>query len=273
MSRWVDSHCHLELLADPEAALAAARARGVGTVLAVGSARAGWPRVLALERGHPPGAVVAALGLHPRPPADPDACDTLGPAALAEALDEALRAAPRVVGEIGLHESSKARAGRPLSEAQRARQREVLEAQLGLAERLRAPVNLHSWRCDAELLGAAEEFRGRSGLSAALHWFTRTPLLTARALRSGLYVSLGPSLDRDAAERAGVVQALLEAGGEAASRGLLLESDGPEEHGGLQAEPCWVPAVGASVARLLGVSEGDVRDMTSRNFDRYLSGQ
>ncbi len=64
----VDSHCHLDLLDDPDTKLAAARAVGVDAVLCISVGAAAHPAVLALAQRHPD--VWASAGVHPESVSD-----------------------------------------------------------------------------------------------------------------------------------------------------------------------------------------------------------
>ena len=84
---WVDSHCHLQSLSDPEAAIERARAAGVSAMVCVGTDLEASRRAVDLAGCH--SAVAATVGLHPhdasRLPGEWDALATLA-------------AAPQVVG-------------------------------------------------------------------------------------------------------------------------------------------------------------------------------
>ena len=123
----VDSHCHLEMIADTPAAVAEARAAGVEQMVTIGIDLATSRQAIELA-GREPG-VYATVGLHPHE------AHLLDEAYLAEL--EALTARPRVVavGEVGLDFF------RDLSprEAQRA----AFSAQIELARRARLPLVVH----------------------------------------------------------------------------------------------------------------------------------
>eukprot|EP00727_Mastigamoeba_balamuthi_P004133 m51a1_g13717 putative family hydrolase (269) ;mRNA; r:99660-100720 len=268
MSRgWVDSHCHMELLAaGPEQAFLAARAAGVERVCAVAESRSGWPAIAALRAAHA-GAVAAGFALHPCPDDCPALCDQLAPGDVRRAMDDAAALAPDVIGECGLDYFWGKTA------EQKERQRALLDAHLELAERTRRPLNLHSRRSARDVLSVAAAFRRRTGVGAALHWFTHSRKLLAEAVRAGLYVSVGPSIEYDEDDRSAVLRGLQDVGVAQGLRQVLLETDGPVKFRGVEAAPEWIPRVGAALAALLGISANDLRDQVAVNYDRYLANQ
>jgi TatD DNase family protein len=161
----IDTHAHLDMCDDVDAAVARAREAGVTSILTVGTAPAGWARALALAERH--AGVRAILGLHPHNAAE-DGLDGL--AALLE--DERVVA----VGETGLDFFR--------DYAPRDAQRRAFEAQLELAAEAGKPVVIHSRAADDDTARTLERFDG----TVVLHCFSSPHLLPA-ALERGYYVS------------------------------------------------------------------------------------
>jgi len=265
-AEWADSHCHLDELADPAAAVVEAVACRVTRICAVAefSTPERWAGVVALARAHP-SVVVAGLGVHPCPDGDPLLFASIDPAATAERLRSAAAAAPshvRVIGEIGLdlkHASTPELA---------AAQRRVFDAQLAVAAALRLPISVHSRRAARQALEACTLWHRETGLGAALHWYTHSAKLMRNAAAAGLFVSVGPA---GALYEPDEKETVAKAGLECMRSGrLLLETDAPVPFGGIPSAPSWIPRVGAGVAALIGVPVSEVASATSSAFARFL---
>jgi TatD DNase family protein len=163
----IDTHAHLDMLEEPDAAVAHAREAGVTRILTVGTGPATWPRALELAGRHE--GVRAILGLHPHNAGDEDT----GLDRLAELLgDERVVAA----GEMGLDFFR--------DYAPRDAQRRAFEAQLDIAAAANKPVVIHSRAADEDTARTLERFDG----AVVLHCFSSPHLLPA-ALERGYYVS------------------------------------------------------------------------------------
>ena len=243
---FVDSHCHLDQLDDPEAALA-----GVGQVVAVSESADSMPAVLALKRRYPE-QVFAGLGMHPA------WITRAGEDEVAQGLAwlEANLAEADVLGEVGLDYKWAA------TDQQQQGQQEMLTRQFDLAARLRKPVNLHSRRAQRQTMEQAIEFHRRTGLNAQLHWFTDSKKLVRICNEEGLYVSVGPTAIDDPQTQ----QVAMEI-----DRGLLLlESDAPVSVGGVQGHPARVAEVAQKLAELMNLSREEIAELTAANLRCYL---
>jgi TatD DNase family protein len=245
-----DAHCHLADLDDPGAALDEAARAGVGPILAVSMSPADARAVLAL-RDAAPGRVLAGAGIHP------SRVPRLDAASLDEEFETiaALAARCDFIGEIGLDFKDAA------DEAQRGRQRALLDRMLDLAARLRLPVNLHTRRADRELLECAERFTRESGLKVVLHWFTHSRPLALRCGAAGIFISAGPSILTDPAQ-AEVARAI-------APDFLLVETDSPVSYAGRMARPAWAAEVAARLASLRGESLATLASLLRVNVTRW----
>jgi TatD DNase family protein len=163
----IDTHAHLDMCEDPEAAIARAREVGVTRVLTVATGPAGWPRALELAERHD--GVHAILGVHPHNAGD----DDTGLERLGDLLDDERVVA---VGEAGLDFFR--------DYAPRDAQRRAFEAQLDLASAAGKPVVVHSRAADEDTARTLERFDG----TVVLHCFSSPHLLPA-ALDRGYYVS------------------------------------------------------------------------------------
>ncbi len=242
-----DTHCHLEMLADPEAAAAEARAAGVGAVVTIGidlpSSR------LAVELAAAYEGVFATVGLHPHE------AHLLDDALLA-GLEELTRL-PRVVavGEVGLDFY------RDLSP--RDAQRRAFSAQIGLARRAGLPLVVHVREAGDEALAqlAAEA----QDLTVIMHCFS-LPDAVDECNERGYYASFAGNVTYKNAD------ALRGAASRVRADRLLLETDAPflapVPNRGESNVPAWVVHTAALVAEVRGVSLEELAALTTTNARR-----
>ncbi|MEQ8483579.1 MAG: TatD family hydrolase [Pseudomonadales bacterium] len=244
----IDSHCHLNYLSEPEACLAAARARGVTGFLCIGVDRDGIGAVLDLADGHPD--VWASVGQHP------DAAEQ--PADWIEPLLSRQRVV--AVGEMGLDYF------RDPDAAARQRQQAVFEQQLALAAAHRLPAVIHTRAAEADTLA---RLRAQPDAVGVLHCFTESWALASAALDLGYYVSISGIVTfkngdnvRDVARRV-------------PDDRLLVETDSPYlapvPHRGRRNEPAYVADTAAYLAELRGQSPEALAEVTTANFYRLFS--
>lgn len=248
----VDTHCHLDQFEDPQKVMLAAAAAGVETLVAVGENPASNRAVLDL-RGARPGRVVAGVGLHPvwvveQPPQAVEAAL----AGLAAQLADA-----DLLGEIGLDHKWAETAD------QRRFQEEALDRQLALAAAAGKPINLHSRRCQRQVMEKAIGYCRETGFAAQLHWFTQSKKLIRICNDEGLFVSVGPTVVTDSQAR--------EVAAHVADDLLLLESDAPVPVGGVPGHPRRVLEVAMALAELKRCSVAEIAQLTRANFRRFLS--
>jgi len=256
---WLDSHCHVSAEAfdeDRDAVLARARAAGVEALVAIGSgyglASAGAARDLANAHDD----VYATAGLHPH---DADQLDDAVLVDLRRWLTE-----PRVVavGECGLDYH--------YMNSSRAAQRDAFAQQVALARELDLPVSIH---VRSEGPTAYDELldiwiaEGRGDLAGVLHCYTGTLAYARRALDHGFCVSFsGIVTFRKASDLREVARGL-------PLDRLLIETDAPflapEGHRGRRNEPAYVPAVGAVLADVKGISADALAHVTTANARRF----
>ncbi len=247
----IDTHCHLDQLPDPAAALAEAALAGVTQVVAVSESATSMPAVLALAAAHP-GAVAAGLGLHPAwiSQQAPEAAEA-GLQYLATHLPHA-----QVLGEVGLDHKW------ATTPEEQAFQEEVLERQLALAAACGKPANFHSRRCPRQVMERAISFTQQTGLGAQLHWFTHSRKLIHLCNDAGIYVSVGPMVLGDPQTQE-VALAI-------ADELLLIETDTPVPIAGQPNYPARARAVAEKLAALKGCTLPQIAALTTANFRRYL---
>ncbi len=244
----VDAHCHLgdgAFDADRDAALARARAAGVGHVVVIGTTVQDSTRALALARATPGCSVTA--GVHPH--------EASSWSAEAEQGVRALLGEPEVVavGETGLdyhyHHSPPDI------------QRWAFEAQLALAAELGKPVVIHAREADADVAALVRAW-GPKVPAIVLHSFAGSRALFAAGMDVGAYFSFSGMItfkNWNPAVRPS----------ECPSDRLLVETDAPYlapvPHRGHRNEPAFVRAVAEALARARGESPEDLAQRTTHN--------
>lgn len=252
----VDSHCHLDRLdlaahgGSLDAALDAARARGVGRFLCIGISAANAAAVRRLAESHAD--VYCSVGVHPldlEPDAEP-ALDWL----LGE-LDH-----PRVVaiGETGLDYHYQPEAA--------ALQRAGFALHLQAARQTGKPVIVHTREARADTLAMLRE--ADLPQAGVLHCFTEDWEMARAALDLGYYISLSGIVTFRNAE------ALREVARRIPADRLLVETDAPYlapvPHRGKPNLPEYVRDVAEFLAGLRGVPYAELAAQTTANFHRLF---
>jgi TatD DNase family protein len=247
-----DTHCHIDLeafAADRAEVLADARAAGVRDLLVPAVQRRTWPALLALcaqdAHLHP------ALGLHPVFLEQHRIGDLR---ALADRIDADR---PVAVGEIGLDWH--------LKDLDRERQQRLLEGQLEIAEHFVLPVALHVRKAHDTMLGTLARYRLCGGFC---HAFNGSLQQAARYREMGFCLGFGGMLtfERSRHLRRLVVAVPIDA--------IVLETDAPDmtvaSHQYQRNSPAYLPEVLETMARLRGMSEAELAQVTRANAHRVL---
>jgi TatD DNase family protein len=254
---FVDSHCHLDdarFDVDRDAVIERARAAGVKYLLAVGGGGGADALDAALPIAARYDGIYAAAGIHPHE------AERAEPRHF-EKLREAARA-PKVVaiGEIGLDYH--------YDHSPREAQKKALAQQLEIAREARLPVIVHSREAWSDL---TEIFVGEwksSGLGGILHCFSGTMEDARPFLDMGFWVSFAGNLTFKKAGN------LREAARALPLDRLLAETDSPylapQPVRGQRNEPAFVREVTRELARLQGLSEAEMGELTVRNFERFF---
>lgn len=252
----VDSHCHLDRLdlashgGSLDAALAAARARGVGHFLCIGVSADNAAAVKSLAERYAD--VDCSVGVHPLDiePGSAPALDWL----LGE-LDH-----PRVVaiGETGLDYHYQPEAA--------ALQQQAFRLHLEAARISGKPVIVHTREARADTLHLLRE--AALPQAGVLHCFTEDWEMARAALDLGFYISLsGIVTFRNAA-------ALREVARQVPVDRLLVETDSPYlapvPHRGKANLPEYVREVAEFLAELRGIAYESLAEKTTDNFRRLF---
>jgi TatD DNase family protein len=246
----IDSHAHIHfdrLADDMLGVLARAQAAGLEAIINVGTTPAENGRVVEMAQREK--MLYAAIGFHPHVAGDVKAVDW--------PLLEELAQRPKVValGEFGLDYHYKNSAP--------AVQIQVLVQGIRLAQQLDLPVVLHAREADSDLLATLDAAGGDNMPRGVLHCFTGGPALAREALARGLYLSFSGIVTF------GNAPEVREAARATPLERLLVETDSPYcapvPLRGKINEPANVVHVIRFLADLYGLTENDVRRITTRN--------
>jgi TatD DNase family protein len=238
-----DSHAHLDACDGPAATLVAqARDAGVTRIVTIGTGIESSRAALAIADRHD--GVFAALGIDPHQAGTDEA----------NRIDELreLLAHPKVVavGETGLDNVH--RHGTPVE------QRDLLDAQLALADELDLPVVIHNREADDETAAALDPFRG----TVVLHCFS-SPAFVATAVDRGYYVSFAGNATYPSAA------ALRDASAVVPLDRILVETDSPylapQPVRGTRNEPAQVVHTVRALADARGIPSEELAVATHAN--------
>ena len=256
----VDSHCHLQILAERggaagvERALEEASAAGVGQVVCPGLNLEDSDRCRELAEAHP--GVFFTVGWHPHERAAPDRAQL-------EALDQLLRH-PRAVGvgEVGLDQYWRPGYQETPLEVQRVALHQMLE----LARAHSLPVVIHDRDSHTEVLAAVDAVPGLHGV---MHSYTGDAAHARSCRERGFLLSFSGIVTFPRSEG---IQA---AAREVDTEGYLVETDtpflAPVPHRGQPNTPAFVAATAAAVARLRGVDPDVVAAETTASARRLFA--
>jgi TatD DNase family protein len=256
----VDSHCHLQILAERDGATAVDRAlerawaAGVVQLVCPGLNVEDSDRCREVAEAHP--GVFFTVGWHPHERAAPDRAQL-------EALDQLLKH-PRAVGvgEVGLDQYWRPGYHETPLEVQRASLRLMLE----LARAHALPVVIHDRDSHAEVLAAVDAVPGVRGV---MHSYTGDAAHARLCRERGFLLSFSGIVTFPRSE--GIQAAAREVDAE----GYLVETDtpflAPVPHRGQPNTPAFVAATAAAVARLRGVDPGVVAAQTTASARRVFA--
>ena len=246
----VDSHCHLDMLnlarhdGSLDAALDAARARGVGHFLCVSVELEKFDAIRAIAEAHAD--VSLSVGVHP--------CHT---DSRQPTIDELLALAqhPKVIaiGETGLdyfHDAST-----------RDLQREMFSTHIEVARRTGKPLIIHTRSSREDVLA---QMRAEGAERAVMHCFTEDWDTARAALDLGYYISISGIVTFPKALE------LKEGAKRIPLDRLLIETDAPYlapvPNRGKPNEPAFVADTAAYIAKLREISVESLAQATTDNF-------
>jgi TatD DNase family protein len=256
----VDSHCHLagaEFAGDLQPVVDRATGAGVAGALVIlgaddeeecsraGPVQAAWPGVR------------FSIGVHPHTAGafagEPERAVDI----VEHRLDQLFSA--RAVGEIGLDYH--------YDFAPRDVQQTVFRLQIGLAQRRRLPLVIHTREAEEDTFRIlAEEAAGDTG--GVFHCFTGDRATARRALDAGFHLSLAGIVTFPKAQELREVARLVPLDR------LLIETDSPflapVPHRGTRNEPARVVHVAEAIAAVRGMHVDEVATATEENFVRLF---
>ena len=239
----IDSHAHLNAVANVDQSVAAARAAGVAQIVAVGMDLASNRKTLELAARFP-GIVCPALGYHPW---------SIRPERLRATLAHLETHLPQCVamGEIGLDYKLKLK---------KRIQWDVFERLLDLARQMGKPVIVHTRFAFAR----AQRMVAESGVGAAVfHWYSGPLDILERILADGYYISATPALAYSPAHRAAVAHAPLQR--------LLIETDAPVAYQGQVSTPRDVCATLEELSLLKATPRTETARITTANARSFFN--
>ena len=255
-----DTHTHYDdprFEADREELLAALPAHGVGGITAVGADMAGSDAAAALAARY--AHVWFAPGIHPDNADEPEACGEEQTAAFFERLLAQPKAV--AVGEIGLdyHGDYPDKTSRPLQE-------KWFRFQLNVMKEKGLPGIIHSRDAAADTLRIIRE-EGGADLSLVMHCFGYEKEMARAYLDMGHYLGIGGVITFKNGRK------LKEVVEYAPMDRLLLETDcpylAPEPFRGRRNTSYYLPYVVREIARLKGLTPGEVEELTWENALRF----
>ena len=242
----IDTHAHLEEIADLDSCLAETPSAGVIAIVAVGSDYVSNQRILEIAKSYP-GFVFPALGLHPWNIKQEEVDKSIE--FIQRHIEEAV-----AIGEIGLdyHKLAVAKSPKGL-------QKNVLARLLDVAQRYDKPALVHSryaWRDTLDLVVQAGTRK------AVFHWFTGPSSVLRDLIEQRCFVSATPAAGYHEEHRRTVREAPDEL--------LLLETDSPVTYGRgsdseFSAKPKDVRRSLSAAAVLRKSSEEDIARITTEN--------
>lgn len=248
---YFDSHCHLTSEAfddELESVLERARAVGVRFMTCIASTPDDARAALRIARAHE--GVVCTAGVHPHEAGSADG-DVLAQVRDLLAIPEV-----RAVGECGLDFH--------YDFVPQAKQFEVFEAQIALAEGHDLPLVVHCRNADEPMIGYLKRLPG--GVAGVLHCFSGSDALLDAALSAGWYISFSGIVTFKRFEgHAQVARVPLDR--------ILVETDSPYlapmPHRGKRNEPGFVAFTLQQLALMRGMPAGDLAEATTANALRF----
>ena len=264
MIPYTDTHCHMDFERfdkDRELVLEQAWNAGVIWILNPGIDLHTNQAAIELARTYPT-RIYAAVGVHPNfgQPWRADILPTLH--------EQASQQGVVAIGEIGLDYY---RQHTPYNQ-----QRQMLAAQLSLAEELCLPVFLHNRDASQDLLAILQDWV--NGLTQAnhplaerpgvFHSFSSDHQTALAALEMNFLIGVsGPVTFTNAAEIKTIINNL-------PLQSLLLETDAPyltpHPHRGKRNEPAYIPLIAKEIARLHNTGSEEVAEVTYANACRLF---
>jgi len=237
MMEVIDTHAHLNEIADLDGALERARRAGVGKVVSIGMEIDSNLSTLKLAKRFPE-TVSPAIGYHPWSIVPDRISENV--AFIEENLDHCV-----ALGEIGLDYRAKVK---------KKVQWDVFFRLLGIAEQVDLPIIIH---CRFSHERCHRMTRDAGIKKAVFHWYSGSLDILEKILADGYYVSATPALAYSQQHRLAMENAPLER--------ILIETDAPVEYQGKVTEPADVLTTLNELSRLKRLHSSEVARITTAN--------
>ena len=245
----IDSHCHLEEIENPGAAIDRAKSAGLVGIIAVGSDYKSNRQVLEIAEQYN-GFVYPALGFHPA------MLDSSRIEHNLEFIEEHIAEA-KGIGEIGLDYHKKV-----IVKASKELQKTVLREVLAIARKYGKPVTIHSRYAWRDALSLVQE----AGVEKAVfHWYTGPSSVLRDIVSMGYFISATPAAEYHQEHRRAVRAVSPE--------NLLIETDAPVSYGmelRWRAEPADTLRTLKAVAEMRGDDEEELARTTTNNAKNFF---
>lgn len=252
----IDSHCHLDFPdfdAERAEILERARVAGVERMVTISTRVKKFAVISALAEAHEP--VFCSVGTHPHNAGEE-------PDTTADEL-VALSAHPKCVaiGEAGLDYF--------YDHAPRDVQARVFRTHIAASRTTGLPLVIHARDADADMIAILREETGKGPFPFILHCFSSGPELAAVGVELGGYVSFSGIVTFKKSEE------LREIAKTVQHDRLLVETDAPylapPPHRGRRNEPSYVVHTAKVLGEAVGLSESEIRRVTTDNVYRLFS--
>jgi TatD DNase family protein len=252
---FIDSHCHLNLLAQEEGGLSAvleqAKNNSVQHILCISIDKKSCAEVLSIVKEHDN--LTASVGIHPN--VDPSEVFTVD-----ELIDLANNDKVIAIGETGLDYFR--------SEGDLQWQRDRFVTHIEAAKKLNKPLIIHTREAREDTMDMLEQYDAEQA-GGIIHCFTENWQTAKRALDIGFYISLSGILTfKNATELQDVAKKL-------PLDRILIETDAPYlapvPHRGKTNKPAYVKHVAEFLAELRGDTVENIAQSTTANFNRLFN--
>ena len=251
---YIDSHCHLNMLADEpggiDAMVAEAKQNGVQHILCIAIDKASCYEVKTIAASYPQ--VTASVGIHPNVEADEQFT-------VEELVAEASHPKVIAIGETGLDYFR--------SEGDLEWQRDRFRVHIEAAKQTQKPLIIHTREAREDTMSILENENAEKA-GGIIHCFTENWETAKRALDIGFYISLsGIVTFKNAKELQEVAKKL-------PLDRILIETDAPYlapvPHRGKTNKPVFVKHVAEFLAELRGDTVENIAATTTANFQRLF---
>jgi len=250
VTRYIDTHIHLDLLTEPALLLQEADQVGVGAWVVPGIAPEQWSKVMATTALHEQ--VYLAPGIHPQ------AAGNFQKAHLDKLRQLLTYERAVAIGEVGLDRQLDI----PCQQ-----QEELFIAMIRLAREMEKPLLIHTRRSTERILELLQR-EGGDQVGGIFHAFSGSLETARRILGMGFLLGVGGVVTLQTARR------LPEVIRKVPAEALVLETDAPylapEQHRGQPNRPAYLELIARQVARLRDWSLAETAQQTTLNACRVL---